>query len=183
MRRDRTDEETIRHLVRRTASSRSARQATDDADRVDCCPIVSLLHETARLWCGRYDREIRAQLPGMTRARCVVLLRLVQHEGVSQANIAQILDIRPITLSRLVDRLEAAGFIARTPDPGDRRAHILTLTGKALPIIDRIDDITKKIGDDAQFGITPTETAQLRALLCRVQANLAGRPGVFPASE
>src|SRR5882672_5291897 len=137
MRRDQTNEATIRHQLQETATARLASRAKDEPSTDDLYTIVWLLHETARLWRSRYHREAR-QLPGMTRARCTVLIHLAQHEGVNQAALARILGIRPTTLVRLLDRLEAAGFVARMPDPDDRRAHVLTLTAKALPIIENI---------------------------------------------
>jgi MarR family transcriptional regulator for hemolysin len=172
MRRDQTDEATIRHLLQETAGARPALRAKDDPNTDDPCSIGRLLQETARLWRLRCDRELR-QIPGMTRARCAVLIQLAQHQGVNQAALAQILDIRSITLVRLLDRLEAAGLIARMPDPDDRRAHVLALTAKALPIIEYIYDLTRKTYDDLQLGISNAEANQLRALLCRIRSNLA----------
>ena len=64
-------------------------------------------------------------------------------------------------------------MVARLPDPDDRRAHVLTLTAKALPIIESIYDLSKKIDDDLQLGISNAEASQLRALLCRMRSNLA----------
>src|ERR1700722_17239431 len=74
MRRDRIDEATIRHLLQATASARLASGAGADLKAADPHSIVRLLHETARLWCSRYDKEVRAQLPGMTRARRTLLI-------------------------------------------------------------------------------------------------------------
>ena len=173
MHRDQMNEASIRDLLQETAAARPALRARDDPNAEHSYPIVSLLHETARLWRRRYDREVRAQLPGMTGARCAVLIELAQHEGVNQAALAQILDIRPITLVRLLDRLEAAGLIARMPDPQDRRAHVLSLTAKALPIIEDIYDLTRKTYNDLQLGISKAEASQLRTLLRRIRSNLA----------
>jgi DNA-binding MarR family transcriptional regulator len=152
MHRDRTDETTVRCLLQQAAAARPAWQAKDDPSADDPSPIVRLLqlHRTARLALGRYDRELRAQLPGMTCARCAVLIHLAQHKGFNQAALAQILDIRPTTLVRLLDGLEAAGFVERMPNPDDRRAHVLALTARALPIIASIDDLTRQTYDD--FG-------------------------------
>jgi DNA-binding MarR family transcriptional regulator len=183
MHRDQTDEATIRHLVQETAAVWPASRAEDDPNTDDPYPIVCLLHETARLWCSRYDREVRAQLPGMTGARCTVLIHLALHGGVNQAALAQILDIRLITLVRLLDRLEAAGFVERMSNPDDRRAHVLALTAKTLPIIEYIRDLTRKTDDDLQLGIPKAEAGQLRAILCRIQSNLKGRPDEIPSSE
>ena len=135
--------------------------------------IVRLLLDTARLACSLYDRALRAQLPGMTLGRCAVLIQLAQHQGFNQAALAQILDIRPITLVRLLDRLEADGFVERIPDPDDRRAHVLALTAKALPIIESIHDLNRKACGDLQLGISEAEASQLRALLSRIRTRLA----------
>jgi len=173
MRRDQTDEPTIRHLLRETAAARPARQATNGRiNNYDPYTIVRLLHETARAWRGRYDREVRAQLPGMTRARCIVLTHLAQHEGVNQNALAQLLDARPKTLARLLNRLEAAGYIERIADPDDHRARVLALTAKALPVIEHIYDLTRRLCEDEEAGLSQGEAGQLRALLCRIRSNL-----------
>jgi|HubBroStandDraft_6_1064221.scaffolds.fasta_scaffold10434_6 MarR family transcriptional regulator for hemolysin len=192
MRSDRTDEAAIRHLVQEAAAARLASQAhngsstdgssRDDSGTDDPQAIVQLLHETARLWSRHYDREVRALFPGMTRARCAVLSHLARHEGVNLVTLAGILDIRPISLVRLLDRLEAAEFVVRRPDPDDRRVRVLALTAKALPIVERIDGLTRKIYDDLQLGISKAEASQLHALLFRVGSNLAGRLGENPPS-
>ena len=188
MRRDRTDEAAIRRLVQETATAWLATQAQYDSDTQESVTenpqaIVRLLHEIARLWPSHYDRKVRAQFPGMSRARCAVLIHLARHEGVNQVTLARILDIRPISLGRLLDRLEAAGFVVRRPDPDDRRVHVLALTAKALPIVERIDDLTRKIHDDLQLGTSKAEASQLHALLFRIRSKLAGRPGEIPFPE
>src|SRR6202050_4270061 len=170
---DRTDETTVRRLLQQTAAARSASRAKDDPRAEDPNMIVRLLLETARLACRRYDRALRAQLPGMTLGRCAVLIQLAQHERPNQAALAHILDIRPITLVRLLDRLEAAGFVERIPDPDDRRAHVLALTAKALPLIESIHDLNRKTCDDLHLGISETEATQLRVLLSRIRSALA----------
>src|SRR5258707_14842730 len=73
MRRDRIDEATIRHLLQETAAARPIVRAEDDLNAAD---PHWLLHETARLWCSRHNKEVCAQLPGMTRTRCTVLIYL-----------------------------------------------------------------------------------------------------------
>jgi MarR family transcriptional regulator for hemolysin len=170
---DRTEETTVRRLLQQTAAARSASRAKDDPRAEDPNMIVRLLLETARLACRRYDRALRAQLPGMTLGRCAVLIQLAQHERPNQAALARILGIRPITLVRLLDRLEAGGFVERIPDPDDRRAHVLALTAKALPLIESIHKVNRKTCDDLHLGISETEANQLRVLLSRIRSELA----------
>jgi DNA-binding MarR family transcriptional regulator len=169
---DRTDETTVRRLLQQTSAAQPASRAKDDSRADDPNMIVRLLLETARLACSRYDRALRAHLPGMTLGRCAVLIQLAQHERPNQAALAQILDIRPITLVRLLDRLEAGGFVERIPDPDDRRAHVLALTAKALPIIESIHDLNRKTFNDLHLGISEAEATQLRVLLSRIRSEL-----------
>src|SRR3984957_16755548 len=170
---DRTDEATVRRLLQQTSAAQPASRAKDDPRAEDPNMTVRLLLETARLACGRYDRALRAYLPGMTLGRCAVLVHLAQHERSNQAALARILDIRPITLVRLLDRLEAAGFVERIPDPDDRRAHVLALTAEALPLIESIHELNRKTCNDLHLGISETEATQLRVLLSRIRSALA----------
>jgi len=133
MRRDRTDEATIRHLLKRTATARWASRE-DDPGTNDSNSTVRLLRNIAPPGFGRYE--------------CAVLTYLAQHEGVDSAGLARILDIGPSTLFRLLDQLEEAGLVVRMPDPEDRRAHVLALTAKALPIIECIYGLMRKTYDD-----------------------------------
>jgi MarR family transcriptional regulator for hemolysin len=185
MLRDGIDEVRTRLLLRQIAAARRVTEPqclqSMPLAKDDSSTIAWLLHDTARLWRSRYEREVRAQLPGMTAARCVALTQLAQHKGVNQAALAQILDIRPITLARLLDRLEEAGFVARTPDPQDRRAYVLVLTVKALPIIEWIYGLNRKTYDEMQFGISRAEAGQLRSLLYRMRSNLTGPQGKVPS--
>jgi MarR family transcriptional regulator, transcriptional regulator for hemolysin len=169
---DRTDETTARRLLQQTSGAQPAEQAKEDPRADDPNTIMRLLHQAAQLVCSRYDRALRAHLPGMTLGRCAVLMQLAEHKGGNQAALAQILDIRPITLVRLLDRLEAAGFVERIPDPDDRRAHVLALTAKALPIIESIHALNRKTCDDLHLGISETEATQLRVLLSRIRSEL-----------
>src|ERR1700729_2264906 len=170
---DRTDETTVRRLLQQTSGAQPAEQAKDDPRADDPNTIMRLLHQTAQLALSRYDRALRAQLPGMTLGRCAVLIQLARHERPNQAALAQILDIRPITLVRLLDRLEAGGFVERIPDPDDRRAHVLALSDKALPLIESIHELNRKACNDLHLGISGAEAIQLRVLLSRIRSELA----------
>jgi MarR family transcriptional regulator, transcriptional regulator for hemolysin len=173
MHRDGTDAAAVRRLWEHVATGRPA-QTARRTQPLAAVPngLGHLLHETARLWRRRYERVLCAQLPGMTGARCAVLLKLEQPGGVNQVTLAHRLDVAPITIARLLDRLEMAGLISRLPDPNDRRAHILTPTAKARPLIARIHEINRTIQKEAWLGLSDIETSQLHVLLCRIRSNL-----------
>jgi Transcriptional regulators len=184
MRRDGIDESTTRRFLQQAALARAAQNLGGRSPRScagdDPVTILWLLHETARLWRKRYDREIRARIPGMTRARCMVLVHLAHYEGVNQAALARALNIKSTTLLRLLDRLEGVGFIARIPDARDPQAYVLALTAGALPMIERIYELTRRVYDEAQLGISNVEANQLLTLLHRLKPNLSARPGQVP---
>jgi MarR family transcriptional regulator for hemolysin len=98
--------------------------------------ILFVISDVGRLLRTYADQKARAF--GMTRAQWAVLLRLERHEGLKQSDLAEALDIQPITLTRLVDRLCDNGLIERRADPNDRRAKRLYLTPAARPLLDRI---------------------------------------------
>ena len=98
--------------------------------------LFYLLHDVAHLMRTRFDQ--RARFWGMTRAQCVILMRLSKQPGMIQNEMAGQCEIEPITVARLVDRLEAAGYVERRPDPADRRINRLHLTPEADPILQRI---------------------------------------------
>ena len=171
--RDRTDEPAVRRLWEHMAASRPA-QPPCRMQPLSMAPdeLGHLLHETARLWRRRCERAVHARLPGMTCARCAVLLKLEQPGGFNQVTLAHSLDLAPITVVRLLDRLETAGLVSRLPDPHDRRSYLLTLTAKARPLIACIHDTFRTIESEVWLGLSDTETKQLRTLLCRIRSNL-----------
>lgn len=91
------------------------------------------LHDVARLMRTRFDQYAR-RLWGMTRAQCVILMKLEHQPGLCQTELAALLEVEPITVARLIDRLEAAGMVERRPDPSDRRMHRLHLLPASEPI-------------------------------------------------
>jgi MarR family transcriptional regulator, transcriptional regulator for hemolysin len=173
MYRDRTDEPAVRQLWEHVAASRPAQLSR-------CTPplpgarddLGHFLRETARLWRRRCERTVHARLPGMTWARCAVLLKLEQLGGVNQVTLAHSLDIAPITLVRLLDRLETAGLVSRLPDPHDRRSYLLTSTAKARPLIACIHDVFRTIQSEVLLGLSDSEARELCALLCQIRSNL-----------
>ena len=144
--------------------------------------IGFLLHDTARLM--RRDFERRSKGTGLTRAQWAVLAHLARSEGSSQAALADILDIEPITLVRLLDRLEDAGWVERRPDPDDRRVRRLFLTETARPLMEQFEQLASATREASLAGLTAEERQQLVDLLMRVRGNLSGRdPAARPTPE
>jgi DNA-binding MarR family transcriptional regulator len=132
-----------------------------------------LLHDTARLM--RRDFERRSKGTGLTRAQWAVLAHLARTEGSNQAALADMLDIEPITLVRLLDRLETAGWVERRPDPEDRRVRRLFLTQTARPLMEQFQKLAAATRETALSGLSEGERGQLTALLLKVRGNLSGR--------
>ena len=95
--------------------------------------LLVLLNDLARLI--RTEADKRARAHGMTRAQWMILSRLESAPGLSQRELAEILEVEPITVGRLVDRLDARGLVERRPDPGDRRIWRLHLRPEAAPVL------------------------------------------------
>ena len=100
-----------------------------------------VVHDVARLLAKRFDQ--RAKSLGLTRAQWRALAFLAREEGISQARLSDILEVEPITLVRLVDRMEEAGWVVRRPHPTDRRLRLLFLTEKARDTFARMRVITR----------------------------------------
>jgi MarR family transcriptional regulator, transcriptional regulator for hemolysin len=132
-----------------------------------------LVNDVARLFGRRFSHNGRRL--GLTRAQCRTLARIARHEGINQAGLADLLEVRPMTLVRQIDRMEDAGWIERRPDPADRRARRLFLTDKARPILGRIRAVANDTRDEALARLSAPEQAQLMALLTRVHATLSER--------
>src|ERR1700744_4993552 len=113
--------------------------------------ILFVMSDVARLL--RTYADHKARRFGQTRAQWAVLLRLERLEGLKQSDLAEDLDIQPITLTRLVDRLCENGLIERRPDPTDRRAKRLYLTPAARPLLDRIEKQVEELGETVFAGI------------------------------
>lgn len=139
---------------------------SDENDR----ELGFLLSEVARLLRRDFDR--RAQRLGLTRAQWSVLARLSHREGVKQAELAETLEVQPITLARQLDRLEAGGWVRRCPDPADRRARRLYLTEQAGPILDKLHRLGRETRAGALAGLDRDGRDRLRTALTRMKDNL-----------
>jgi MarR family transcriptional regulator, transcriptional regulator for hemolysin len=125
--------------------------------------------ETAHALRKNFDR--RAVGLGVTRAQWKVLFRLTRHPGLRQIELADLLDIEPITLSRIIDRLEEAGLVERAADPTDRRAWRLHVTARAEPLVEKLRAVADEMIADAFSGIDPKDIEITRAVLGRVREN------------
>jgi MarR family transcriptional regulator for hemolysin len=127
--------------------------------------------ETALVLRREFDR--RAAEFGVTRAQWRVLARLARQDGLRQVELAEALDVEPITLCRMLDRLEEAGLVERRADEEDRRAWRIHLTAQAGPLIETLHAIAENFLADALSGIAEAEQARVRDVLARVRANVA----------
>ena len=141
-----------------------------------------LVHDISRMLRKRFDR--RARDIGLTKSRWIVMAHLARHEGIHQGGLAEILELEPATLARHLDRLEDTGWIERRPDPSDRRAWRLHLTGKATPVLAKMGDLVEITTREALAGLDAEERERLQSHLLTIRANLADRPDtVTPEDE
>ena len=140
-----------------------------------------LINDVARLMRRRFDRE--AQALGLTRAQWSVLFHLDRNEGVTQTCLAQLMDIQPITLARLIDRLETDGWAERRAHPTDRRARCLYLTDKARPVLGAMQGISSRNRALAVEGLPSSEVEHLLDMLEHIKANLIAALEVPAASD
>src|ERR1700684_1601638 len=128
-----------------------------------------MVNDVARLL--RTYADYRAAQFGMTRAQWAVLVRLERSEGLNQAELADTLDLQPITLTRLLDKLCDGGLIERRPDPDDRRAKRLFLTAAARPLLKQLGILGEETMASALDGVAPPNVEQMIAQLAVVKEN------------
>lgn len=129
-----------------------------------------VLNDVARLLRKRFEQ--RARSLGLTRAQWQVLAQLSKNEGIHQGGLADLLDIEPITLVRILDRLEANGFVERRRHPTDRRIWLLHLTPKAHPMLDLMREIGDATRQEALVDLSDAERHQLLTMLTTMKQNL-----------
>ena len=128
------------------------------------------LNDVARLL--RVCADHKAGQFGMSRAQWAVLARLERAEGLKQSELAEMLDLQPITLTRLIDRLCDAGLVERRGDPDDRRAKRLFLTPAAQPVMDRLHVLGTELMGQALEGLQGEEIALIISKLNLIKDNL-----------
>lgn len=114
-----------------------------------------LIHDAARLMRKRF--EAKASAFGLSAAQWRLLVRLVKDEGVAQARLAELLEIEPISVSRLLDRMEEGGWIERRQDASDRRVRMIFPTGKSRAAFAEVKSVAGEVYEEALAGL-PQQT-------------------------
>lgn len=130
-----------------------------------------LIHDSARLLRKRF--EIKGSAYGLSAAQWRLMVRLVKEEGVAQARLAELLEIEPISVSRLLDRMEEGGWIERRQDPNDRRVRIIFPTDKSREAFAAIKSVAGEVYDVALAGLSADEKQTLIKALNTIISNLS----------
>jgi DNA-binding MarR family transcriptional regulator len=133
--------------------------------------LLFLLHDVARLL--RVDADKRARAHGMTRAQWVILIWLRRRPGITQKELAELIEVEPITVARLIDRLEKSGMVERRPDPRDRRIWRLHLLAPAHPLLHEIDGQRAEMASILTCGLDETTLETLTEALIRMKSTLS----------
>lgn len=143
--------------------------------------LLLLLHDVARLLRTRFDQRARAK--GMTRAQWVILARVSATPGLSQNELASILEVEPISVGRLIDRLQARGLVERRSDPTDRRIWRLHLLPPAEPVLEEISKARDVLGDQLLEGVDPAVRSRMVDALLIMKNNLTAEPAALAVGE
>ena len=133
-----------------------------------------VVNEVGRLYGRQFDQLSREQL-GLSRAQCRLLSQVAQNDGDrpwTQVELAQQLDLTPMGVATLCDRMEAAGWITRRPSATDRRANLIELQPQALAALEKAIGVSDAVQESALAGFSAAERKQLIAMLQRVRTNL-----------
>jgi MarR family transcriptional regulator for hemolysin len=137
--------------------------------------ILFQLTDVARAMRTYIDQ--RAREHGMTRAQWGAMVRLERQEGMTQSEMAEALELQPISLARLIDRLCDQGFVERRPHPHDRRANRLYLTDKGRTTLTRLAPLGREIADAVLATFSKAEAADLLHKLLRAKRNIRNAAG------
>jgi Transcriptional regulators len=139
-----------------------------------------LLHDAARLLRRRF--EMRGSEYGLSAAQWRALARLVKFGPMPQARLADLLEIEPISVSRLIDRMEQAGWVTREADETDRRAKLIVATEKSKDAFSAIKAIAGDVYENAMTGLSEAERTAFLSALATVVENLSDSDGAPPSS-
>lgn len=142
-------------------------------DRLRNCGF--LLKEVSRRYVLRF--EVRAREISLNLVQAKALARLEKNQGVSQARLAELAEFDPMTMVRILDRMEADGLLERRPDPADRRARCLYLTAKAKPILSEIWRLSDEVRAELFTGVSKADREVFMSVLERIHENVSGLEG------
>ena len=143
--------------------------------------IGYLLSDSARQLRRTFDERVRGL--GLTSVQARLLLSLIKFPDNNQAFYADRLEVEPITLTRIVDRMEEAGWVERVADPGDRRARLLHLTAKSRSIVDPLHAIVADLLDDMLAGLGASDQADLARMLTAIAENFSAKRALVEAAN
>jgi DNA-binding MarR family transcriptional regulator len=143
-----------------------ALMVTDGTER-----LGFLIHDAARLFRRRF--EAKASGLGLSAAQWRLLVWAVKEEGIAQARLAEILEIEPISVSRLIDRMEEGGWIERRVDAADRRVRMIFPTGKALEAYAGVKGLAGEVYERALAGLSPQDRRSLVKGILKLIENLS----------
>jgi DNA-binding MarR family transcriptional regulator len=129
-----------------------------------------LLTDVPRLFRTHFDR--RATRFGLTRAQWRALKRLHTSEGMSQSELAELLEMEPIAVGRVIDRLQQAGFVERRADPKDRRCWRLYVAEKAHSVVDDMEKIAAELRRESLRGVRKADVDTMLMVLAKMKENL-----------
>ncbi len=133
--------------------------------------IVSTLSDVTRMFRRAFDAK--ARIIGVTRPQWQVLTLLRWNKGINQGRLAELLEVEPITVGRMIDRLQDAELVERRADPADRRTWRLHLTVKAEELLDQLRPMAEDMFDEAFEGLDGEQRSALQSALDRIRQNLS----------
>ncbi|MFZ1390836.1 MAG: MarR family transcriptional regulator [Dokdonella sp.] len=139
------------------------------------------LHDVTCLFRKHFDR--RAIRFDLTRAQWRALKSIRRREGLSQAELAELLEMEPIAIGRVLDRLVAAGFVERRADPNDRRRWCLHLTGRAHAVTDDMEVLASELRQEALVGVSQSDFDAFERVLSKIRSNLVAIESTNESSD
>ena len=143
--------------------------STERSSQID--PIGYLIGDVSRMIRTVYDRRVEPL--GLTRAQWRVITLLNRLESCTQTELASALEIEKPTLGKLIERLEAKGWVERREDPNDARSKCLYLSERAHPLLNKMNMEAEKVVEGVFAGLNKKETTQLHRLLQHIKENLS----------
>jgi MarR family transcriptional regulator for hemolysin len=157
-------------------SARDVIRATTDASYWDHSDLLYLVHELSRLVSTHADQQLAKV--GVTHVQWWAMMHIYEHEGLTQTQLAEIMQMGRASLGKLVERLEAKSLIERRPDASDSRVRRIFLRHAAVSLFKHMTDEGKTLLKDFLAGISPAEERRLLAGLRKIRGNVVKTQGL-----